>query len=713
MTEDEFKSFVSAEIADALAYIDTDIASRRERYLDYYAGIMSDLPVGKGQSSVTDRTLADNVNLMLPMLMRIFTSGRHVSEFEATDPKLDDVMSDITEYADDVLKKKNGGENLLYQWAWEALVQIVGVVKSYWKEDIQYEKETLEGLDQNQLAQLLMRIEQTPDLEVTNHTENREDVDAVDEFGIPIVAEHITHDVTVTKTINKSHIVSELVPGDEFVISADARSLEDGNLKSHRTTKTVGELIDMGFDREVVEGLPTFARYELSDIGGHTQNSESTDPMMREVAVHQGVVRCDFDGDGVKDWYFTIAGDEKTAEILELEEFDNQVEFADFCPNPLPSMFFGRCPADDLAEVQKVKAALTRQMLNSLYLSTSPQREVVWSNILNPDDLSTFAPAAPIRVKQAGTVREVAVPFVGQHALTGLQYFDQVAEARTGVSKASMGLAPEVLQNQSATAANIAQSASMGKVEMIARIWGNGGLRKYFLGIFRIAKKYQDFPSLIRVGNETKQINPADWAHITEEMFDVRTGVGSGVRERDLQMLSALAQWQEAVYAQRGESQPLVSVGHIAHTRRRMIEVSGLGDPDSFVNDVPMNWKPQPQPPRPDPKLVLEQQKSEAQMQMNAQKAQADLQQAEQKAMLDAEIARQKAAQEAQIAQERAEADARLAGEKIAAEREVAIERLAIDAQLKREELAMEFELEKLKMANKSPDGQGNLPGSD
>jgi hypothetical protein len=44
------------------------------------------------------------------------------------------------------------------------------------------------------------------------------------------------------------------------------------------------------------------------------------------------------------------------------------------------------------------------------------------------------------------------VPYIGDKALLALQHFDQVREMRTGVSRSTMALDPEALQNQTATA---------------------------------------------------------------------------------------------------------------------------------------------------------------------------------------------------------------------------------------------------------------------
>jgi hypothetical protein len=572
-------------------------------------------------------------------------------------------------------------------------VQIVGTMKAYWQEEIEEEDETIEGMDDLQIAQLMQQVEASENLEVVAHSET----EVLDEAGLPVA---LSHDVTIRRTINKSRVVLENIPPEEFVVSADARSLEDARMKSHRTIKTVGELIDMGFDREVVESLPTFVDHEASrerqareSATGNDMNEH--DPMMREVAVHQGIIRCDYDGTGIKDWYFTAGGNGEATELLEIVEYDYQVVFADFCPNPLPHLFFGRCPADELSEIQKIKTVLTRQMLDNLYLSNTPQREVVSNLIERVEDLATFAPGAPILVKQPGAIREIGVPFMAQHALTALQYFGGEAEARTGISRASMGLDPEVLQNQSATAANIANSAAQGKVEMIARIWAQTGLRKLYRGIFHILKRYQDFPRIVRVGSTKKTVDPRAWEMLEDADVVISTGLGTGTRERDLAMLAAIANSQKEVLLTMGPNNPMVSLGQYVHTQRKMVEAAGLPDPDQFWREIPDDFQMPQQEPQADPKMM----EAQAKMQMEGQKLQAEMQ-----------LQREKMAQELEMQREKIRMEHEAMMARVEMERQAALEKLSLERDLKFEEMKAEAALEAMKMAAGSADGQGNIP---
>lgn len=629
MSDDEFTAFVTANIRSGLKYIDSTIAKRRERAMNYIQYNMPDLPYLKGRSSVVDGTLGSQLDLIMPGLMRVMTGGPIIGEYTATHPEEEQAAKEATQYVNNVvLKLDNEGESLIYNWGYDGLSQILGVVKGWWEEDIQEEEESLTGLTLEQLAMIYMKIEAEADYEITAHEEIN---------GL--------HDITVKHKVNKSSVCLEVIPPEEVVVSADARTFDSATLRSHRTFKRAGELKDMGYKASVIDELPTYEPFDQAQLNlargtvvdWGTTPDDDTD--MRKIAVHQGIVRCNKDGKGIAEWYFVAAGNEEITKTLEVEKYDSQIFFADFCPKPVPHTVFGRCPADDLMPIQLVKTAVLRQTMDNLYQTNTPQRIVV-SSMLQKGGLEALMNRVPnglVLANNVEAVKDLAVPFFAKESFPMLSYFDDEAEKRSGVSRASMGLDPDVMNNQSATAANIAQSASMGKIEMIARIWATGGMRKLFRGILKMLKKYQDFPRLMKVGNELKQVDPSKWARFDTWDVAINTGLGTGTHEKDMAVLGMIAMKQEQVLLQGGPQNGIITMGQYANTIRKMVEVAGFHNAKQFVNDVPIDFNPQPQQPPEDPKMAkvkadaaadqarfqMERQEAQARFQMEAQQAQA------------------------------------------------------------------------------------------
>ena len=80
---------------------------------------------------------------------------------------------------------------------------------------------------------------------------------------------------------------------------------------------------------------------------------------------------------------------------------------------------------------------------------------------------------------------------------------DQIIERRTGVSRATMALDLEALQNQSATAVNAAQSAAYSKIELIARNFAEIGFKRFFQCILKLIVAHQDGPRRIKIKRRT------------------------------------------------------------------------------------------------------------------------------------------------------------------------------------------------------------------
>jgi hypothetical protein len=615
MSEDQLERLLATEIEQALSFIHSSdlIAAQRERNYDYYRGLMDDVPAARGRSRVTDRTVSAYINMMLPGLLRVFTAGKDIALYEPTGLEDEALAKLVTRYVNDVVfRKDNRGEIVLYQWAFDALVQKVGVLKAWWQEEHDTQEETLTGLTDEEFILLVRAAEYRGD-DIVAHTAHDApspatlagESQAAALGAEPVLPGPQTHDLTIRRKINKSRVRIENVPPEEFVINRDARTLEDATLVSHRTYRRAGVLIDQGFPRALIDTLPTvmehryIRRTDADERQRGPSQGQSIDPMMREIAVHEGIVRCDYDGRGVREWFFVAAGGEGRVKVLTMEPYAHQIVFADFCPNPLPHMFWGRCPADDLAEIQKVNTVLIRQMLDNLYLSNTPQREVVQDLIVKPDQLMNMAPGAPILVKQAGAIREISVPFTAQAALTAIQYFEAVAETRTGISRQAAGLEPNVLANQSATAANIAYSASLGKIEMIARIWAQGGMRKLFRGILNILTRYQDFQRIVRMDGRAQAVDPQAWAGFTDMDVAVNTGLGTGARERDMMFLGNVLKEQKEILQSLGPANPIVGLKQYVTALHKTAEAAGITNPQAFFRD-PGDWAP-PAPPPPGP----------------------------------------------------------------------------------------------------------------
>lgn len=616
MSEDEFETFLGSEISDAIQYIDGEVAPDRQQNQEYYIGLMDDVVAPADRSQVVDRSVANRVNQMLPSLIRVMFSGRLIGEYRPNGINDVEAAKLLTDFVNDVvLRHDNNIELIGYQWGHDGLLNKVGVVKAWWCEKYETEDYTLNGLDDAKFGYLIGRIQGDPELSIAAYQSQSSLSEVPGYDGQPMLIEAETHDAVVRRTKNKSYVKIEVIPPEEFVISRDARSLEDGVIKSHRTERFIGDLLAEGYPEDVLETLPkadSFASIEEYTRSGQSDRflSDNKDKKLRKVIIHEGIVRCDKDGTGLKDWYFVAGGKDggfgSKAVVLKCEPYLDQVVFADFCPNPMPHTFWGRCPADEAKEPQRARTALLRQIQDNLYLTNNPQRQVYVQGIVGQklEYVLNSAPGAIIpATSMEPIIRDLTVPFVAGHSLPMLDWWDNEAGERSGSKRGMQPLADQSLSNVAPTVAAIAQTDREAQTWMIAKLWASGGLRKLFTGILRILKRYQDFDRMVKMSGQVVKIGPEQWHEFEDWNVNISTGLGTGSKERDMAMVSLVVQKQEAILERLGPNNPLVTLGMYAQSLRQAVEIAGI-NPDRAFRDIPMDYAPPPQPPPPDPKMV-------------------------------------------------------------------------------------------------------------
>jgi hypothetical protein len=251
-------------------------------------------------------------------------------------------------------------------------------------------------------------------------------------------------------------------------------------------------------------------------------------------------------------------------------------------------------------DIQLIKSTVTRQMLDNLYLTNNARLGIVDGQV-NIDDALNATPGGLIRMKSAGAIAPIEVPSVTGQAFPMLEYMDQVQAKRTGVSDQQQGLDPDVLNNVSATAIAAMMKSNSGKLELIARIFAETGVKSLFKGIMHLLGKYQDQAKIVRMRGKFVTFDPRTWTNQYDVAINV--GLGSGDREQKLAMLQMILGKQEQVLTQFGPSNPLVSVAQYRDTMARLIESAGFKDANAFINEITPEQNAalsQPQPPAPD-----------------------------------------------------------------------------------------------------------------
>jgi hypothetical protein len=228
---------------------------------------------------------------------------------------------------------------------------------------------------------------------------------------------------------------------------------------------------------------------------------------------------------------------------------------------------------------------------------------------------------------------------------------DRVKEQRTGVSRQSMGLDADALQSTTATAVAAMTSASQGKIEMIARVFAETGVRRLFQGILHLVTKYDNKPKMIRLNNQFTPIDPREWSHTFDVQINV--GLGNGTKDEQLRSLFIILQKQEQIMQMMGPNNPLVNPLQYRNTLAKIAELSGFKNVNDFFGDPRQAPPQQPQQPQQDPQLALELQKLQAELEMDRQKMQMEFELKKQKMMADLQLRREELEFEKQLRTEK------------------------------------------------------------
>ena len=628
MSEEELQGVISAEINDAISFIDDDIGGNRALATEYYYG-QAFGDEEEGRSQVVSMDVRDTVQGILPSLMRIFFGPERVVEFAPQGPEDVQSAEQATDYVDFIFKRDNPGFKILHSAFKDALVRKVGIVKYWWDESVEVKAESFSMLDE----QTMMFLTQDQDIEIS----------AVREYPIPGMAEQnlaqgimtpppMMYDVEIKRRIKSGKVKIEALPPEEFLIDRRAKSIDEATFVGHRTMKTVSDLVAMGYDYdEMVEvagngnDFDNNQEYQARNPFAVISTANNGDPSSKSVLYIEGYLKVDFDGDGIAEMrrICTVGTGNK---VLRNEIVDDR-QFADFCPDPEPHTFFGMCPADVVMDIQRIKSNVQRGILDSLAQSIHPRTAIVEGQA-NMEDVLNTEVGAVIRMRAPGMVQPFTTPFVGQAAFPMLDYLDDIKQTRTGISKAAAGLDADALQSTTKAAVSATVNAAHQHIEMIARIFAETGLRKLFTGILKLVIENQDKERMVRLRNTFVPIDPRSWDANMDVIVNV--GVGDGTLEDRINILNQVAMRQEMILKETGVNNPVVSLPQYTNTLSKLLQLAGIKDSQNYFNQLPVDFQ---LPPPPEPKLTPE----EMLAQVQAQSIQADIQKKAAELQLDRE----------------------------------------------------------------------------
>ena len=578
-SEREIESIVQDAMNDAVDFIEGEISDDRIKAQRYYDGEV-DIGHEDGRSKVVATKVRDTVRSVKPSLMRIFLSTAKPVEYTPKGPEDVAAAEQATSFMHHEFTRLNG-YRVLNDAFHDALVKKQGIVKAYWLMTPHAEIYTFSDLSDDEYTYLL----DDDTVSVIEHTV--EYSMSIDEMGMEV--EMPIHSVKISRQEDKGEMRIDSVPPEEFFINRDARNMTDAYIVAHRTEMRAGDLIAMGFDPEDVTNLDSFdggsemteaEAFERRGYDSDLSDEDTQDPAMRNVTVTEAYMRIDADGTGVPVLHkITLGG--TAYEMLDYEPCD-EIPFAKFEIDPEPHAFYGRSLAEIVMDDQDAATSILRGILDNVAMTNNPRLAVIEGQV-DIDDVLNNEIGAVVRMRQAGAVQDLTVPFVAGQTLGALSYLDGLVEQKTGVTRASMGLDPDAMQSTTKAAVTATVQAAAGQVEVMVRNLADG-MRDLFGIMLRLYSKNVDEEQMMRLNGSFIPVDPRVWDGYMDVSINV--GLGTGREEEKMMGLNQALQMQTMVYQNYGPMNGLVSLTNIRNTLADLLAASGVRNADRYFAPI-------------------------------------------------------------------------------------------------------------------------------
>jgi len=542
-----------------------------------------------GRSKVVSSDVMDAVELVMPSLMRIYFSSDIVS-CEPVGPEDQIVAERVSALLNYQFTRRGDGFVVAYKWFKDALIYGLGVAKISWEDrfrDVPFAVPEMSESDFNALSSEngveitgFERVEIPPDevsvQRIVQQTVMRLPPDMPDDEkaeAVRMAVESMPRLATYFNVEGKRAIldysgpVYEVIPPEDFLYDPEAEELRDARFVIHRVFRTpdylrrmesegvyfnVEEAIEKGNtqrdgDRSDREKGFRNAENDRTNPWTMTENIEDADKR-RPLELYEWWGLFDPDGSGrLTPHVITVAND--VVIRLERNPYDHgEPPFEVLRPVLDVHKFEGIGFADMVKEFQETKTSLRRQILDNISWQNNGMWEVQRGAGVEMESLVNPRPGGVVRTDMPGAVRPLTPPPLQQAGFMALEFEQTQLEQRTGITRYNQGLDSRSL-NKTATGITALMGASQQRIELIARLFAETGVRSLFVKALSLNRQFVRDEFVVRLYGEPIVINKDD----VSGQFDILVSVGISASKQEvvqqqmiqlIQMAPGLAQAQ-------------------------------------------------------------------------------------------------------------------------------------------------------------------------
>ena len=453
VTDEQLINMIEAGIQNSIGdwLNSSDLTRERLRSTYEFAGLPEFHLAPQGVSTIVDTSTTEVIEAYTAVMSDLFLNNQKLARFvplsnAPSSYKNARNASMLTNYC---LFKQNNGWHELQTWIKSALLWKNAIIRWDYVEDMDYQIEEYDEIDQVKLDELLSdeNVEIVGDLEFENKLG-----DVADPLADPQMADLVYVNVRIRRKTDKSRVRIENIPPENFRITRDAKSIDDAALVGIQTEMTRSEIRKMW--PEVAEGIEDWdelgddenwlgnARYS-EDIAArklvtgqeYWQGSVSQDlfPLEanRQITVSEVWLRVDRDGDGIAELkHFIISGNH----VL-FEEDVEEIPLASITPIDIPFEFYGLSMADFTRSSTLASTAILRGFVENTYL-TNYSPKLADPNVVDFSALQNMKPKQiiPTNGNPAAAVAPLPPETISPGTVPLMEHLQTIKEQATGMS---------------------------------------------------------------------------------------------------------------------------------------------------------------------------------------------------------------------------------------------------------------------------------------
>lgn len=589
LTDEELVAACVQYATSGSSFVDSTLAQERREVGEYYRG-KKPYPLRDGGSKFVSQDVFEACEGIKAHIVETFAAGSNIVTFAPIGGDDVPLADQATSYCENVIFGQNDGFSLIEAVTHDSAQNRIGIAEVQWEKS---EVRTSYRLDKVPMEEVVAAL-QNPQAQLTGKPKEHTDGTVSCEYDI-------VEDTSQTRIT--------AIPPEEFVTAGRFTVLSKAPYRARRQRLSLGDLIDMGYPKDVVYNLSgdifdsdmdedRQLRHEDTQV--QLFEDDAADEAGRLVTYHRAYVRIDAEGLGYQQlWRVCFVGET----ILEKSKVADD-PFVTYNMMPIPHTFYGDNFAARTIQHANTKTTLTRAVIEQAVEATNPRWQVARGGISNPRELLDNRRGGIVNVRSVvDSIAPLPQTPINPFVLQTISMVDQAREDTTGISRLSQGLDKGALSHQNSQGL-VEQLTNNGQVrsKVMARRFAVQFLAPLYLKVYAVGIE-NDKQRMLDINGTYIEVTPQQWRRRSDVRVDMTLGYGDRGRVAE-ELLTYDKYMKDTGGRLYGEAQQHAVI-------KKVLKVKGHNNVQDFLVDVATL-----QPPEPDPMQAAELAKAQKEVEM-------------------------------------------------------------------------------------------------